>query len=92
MNSLRETRLTSNEAVGEGSGEGVIVIVGVEVKVGVKVRVGVEDGRGVNVGEMGVMAGAHPIIVVTRRTSASTDKANFFMTLSPFHFVAQDCA
>jgi hypothetical protein len=32
---------------------------------------------------MGAMAGAHPIIVITRRTSASTDKANFFMTFSP---------
>ena len=92
MNSFRETRLTSNEAVGEGSGDGVTVIVGVEVMVGVKVMVGVEDGSGVNVGGIGVVAGAHPIIVITRRTSANTDKENLFMTLSPFDLIAQDCA
>jgi len=81
MNSFRVTRLISNEAVGNGEGDGVIVNVGVEVIVGVKVIVGVDDGA--DVGETGVGAGAHPLATkIVRTTNARNfDPIDFFMTI-----------
>ena len=50
-------------------------------------------GSGVGVGS-GVGAGAHPFITKTvRKTNKRMiDPIDFFMTLSPFDLIAQDCA
>jgi hypothetical protein len=70
---------------GKGVGEGI----NVAVAVGSGVNVG-GMGDGVNVEGAGVEAGAHPL----NKTISTTNKKNidFFMTLSPFDLIAQDCA
>jgi hypothetical protein len=50
-------------------------------------------GTGIDVGGTGVEAGAHPLNKTVRNTNArKTDPIDFFMTLSPFDLIAQDCA
>ena len=75
-----------------GVGDGIIVA----VAVGSGVNVG-GMGEGVNVDGadvgIGVDAGAHPLNKTVSTTNArNTDQIDFFMTLSPFDFIAQDCA
>ncbi|MDP1624166.1 MAG: hypothetical protein Q8L64_00200 [bacterium] len=70
---------------GKGVGDGICVAVAVAVG-GTSVNVG---GTGVGVG-----AGAHPLIIKTviRTNKRNIDPIDFFMTLSPFDLIAQDCA
>jgi len=69
-------------------------IVGVGITVGG--FVGVAVGTGVYVGGIGgtgVEAGVHPLNKTVRNTNArKTDPIDFFMALSPFDLIEQDCA
>jgi len=83
------TGITTDPGKGVGDGISVAVPVGSGVNVG-----GI--GEGVNVGGtgVGVEAGAHPLITkaVRRTNKINFDPIDFFMTLSPFDLIAQDCA
>lgn len=75
------TGSTTDPGKGVGDGSTVAVAVGSGVFVGSGVKVA---GREVNVGGMGVEAGAHPLIATISKADTRTSSVEVFMVLSFF--------